>query len=148
MGQAPDAKTIALAMKMVDMLHRIVVGRYVTLPGSIPIVADFRVGRVCLSSGLLKPDDGGSCIRAMELVADVTPIPQPTVRDASARVAAETVGLSLFRVDSLVWQIAEPIYAMRVDAGAARAKVSAFLKECGADDRAADRASRELTVAL
>ena len=148
MGQAPDAKTVALAMKMVDMLHRIVVGRYVTLAGSIPIVADFRVGRVCLSSGLLRAGDDTNCLRAMELVADVTPIPQATVRDAWARVAAEASGLSLFRVDSLVWQIAEPIYQMRHDAEAGRAKISAFLRECGADHGSADRASRELTSAL
>lgn len=55
MRQLPQDKTVAFAMKIFDLMHRIATGRYATFGVDVHIVADLRIARVSLSSGLLRP---------------------------------------------------------------------------------------------
>jgi N-glycosylase/DNA lyase len=147
MRQKPDDKTIAFAMKVFDLQHRIATGRYAQFPTSVPIVADLRIARVSLSSGLLRPTDG-SVQDAMANVTKEGGFDANVVREVWASVAEHTQGISLFRVDSLAWQVAEPVHRLRQQDEAAKEAVVQTLRRYHAPDAIAHVMGAEMTAAL
>jgi N-glycosylase/DNA lyase len=61
----PQAKTVAFAMKVFDLMHRIATGRYVEFPSQVAIVADLRIARITFSSDLL--DAGADMVTVQKL---------------------------------------------------------------------------------
>lgn len=147
MRQQPDAKTIAFAMKVFDLLHKITTGGYASFPANVPIVADLRIARVSLSSGLLRPA-GGSVQDAMVQVTKNGGFDSATVRAVWASVAEHAPGVSLFRIDSLVWQVAEPVHRLRQQGDAAKEAVAQALRRYHAPEAVARDVGAEITVAL
>ncbi len=99
-GADEETKTVAFAMKLVDLLHRIRTGRYIAFQRTVPIIVDLRVARLTLTSGML--DRRG---RPPASKRDWTKEEVGQIRRAWADVARLT-GISLFRIDSVVWQLA------------------------------------------
>lgn len=147
MGQSPDAKTVAFAMKIVDLMHMIKTDAYIQFPADVPIVADFRVARVSLSCGLLRAAEEGA-VSAMSAISDAGAFSPGTVRTVWAEVAKASGTVSLFRIDSLVWQVGEPLYAHRADRPQARGVLRTLLEAYGADVTCAENVADELTFAL
>ena len=135
MRQKPDDKTIVFAMKIFDLMHKAETGRYVRFPANIPIPVDLRIGRVTLACGLIDAPPGKRIDEAMESIDDVLSREKGRILAAWARVSEEAGGLSLFRIDSLVWQVGEPIFKNRLDPEAAKVAISKILEgyACPAD---------------
>jgi N-glycosylase/DNA lyase len=68
MRQLPQTKTVAFAMKVFDLTHRVATGNDALFPADVPIVADLRIARISLSSRLLRPSGG----RVQDEMADLT----------------------------------------------------------------------------
>ena len=113
----------------------------------LPIVADFRVARVSLSSGLLRAAEGGSA-SAMSAIPDARTFSPQAVRTVWAEVARAAGTVSLFRIDSLVWQVGEPLYAHRSDRHQAQAVLRSLLEAYGAEEACAQTVAHELTFEL
>jgi len=148
MRQLPQAKTIAFSMKVFDLMHRTTTGHYATFPPDVPIVADLRIARVSLSSGLLRPADDAPVLAAMAAVAGAETVDQERVRAVWAKVAQAAVRLSLFRIDSLAWQVAEPIYRRRRNRTAAEEAVRSVMDGYRPPDGCAGQVATELVAAL
>ena len=135
MRQKPDDKTIVFAMKIFDLMHKADTDSYVRFPANIPIPADLRIGRVTLSCGLIEAPPGKRIDEAMESIDQVLNREKGRILSAWARVSEKAGGLSLFRIDSLVWQVGEPIFKHRHEPAAARAAVAKILEDyyCPAD---------------
>jgi len=67
---------------------------------------------------------------------------------AWAQVCEHAGGVSLFRIDSLVWQVAADVYAFRADRNEAASRVRTVLSGYGATADAAALLASELTFAL
>ncbi len=67
---------------------------------------------------------------------------------AWARISEEGGGTSLFRIDSLVWQVAEGIYKNRKHPSEATSQTKKMLVGYGAKPETASRVAHELTFAL
>lgn len=141
-----NAKTIAFAMKCFDLLHRTKVGRYASFT-DVPIVADLRVKRISLSSGIVQ-HPGTDVVAAMERYSEVTAEDHPTLLEAWRSVQQAAGGLSLFRIDSLAWQLAAPLYQLRSNKATATQSLSGALVRFGANAATANRIASELTSAL
>jgi len=70
------------------------------------------------------------------------------ILDAWAEVSECAGGLSLFRIDGLVWQVASVIHERRNRPAAAAAGVVAALRDYGASDTSAAQVGAELMRAL
>ena len=70
------------------------------------------------------------------------------ILEAWKAVGESAGGLSLFRVDGLLWEIGERIHQKRRWRTAAREDIAAMLSSRGADERLADALAAELTQAL
>lgn len=147
LNQAPEAKTIAFAMKIFDLMHRSLAGSYVHFPSHVPIVADLRIARISISSGLLEPS-GCSRQQAMTTAGEWLPSTRQDILSAWSAVSEASGWVSLFRIDSLAWQVAAPIYTMRFDRAGAASAVAAMLKSYGATTAVAGDAGVALTAAL
>jgi len=135
MRQKPDDKTIVFAMKIFDLMHKASTGNYVRFPAAIPIPTDLRIGRVTLACGLIDAPPGKRIDEAMESIDEVLSKEKGRILAAWTCVSETAAGLSLFRIDSLVWQVGEPIFRHRRDPAAAKAAVSRILGDycCRAD---------------
>jgi N-glycosylase/DNA lyase len=145
MNQAPQAKTIAFAMKIFDLLHKVATGAYVPFPARVPIVADLRIARVSFSSGLLEPQVGQSVAAAMAQGGTYASSNTGDIIDAWSQVSDAANGLSLFRIDSLIWQIAETIYRYSTDRTAVVQHLLGDLVRVGAQPKVASTLATELT---
>jgi N-glycosylase/DNA lyase len=116
-------------------MHKAETGSYVRFPANIPIPADLRIGRVTISCGLIEVPPGKRVDDAMESIDQVLNREKRRILSAWARISEEAGGLSLFRIDSLVWQVGEPIFKHRRDPATARVTVSKILESysCPAD---------------
>ena len=128
MSQKPDDKTIAFAMKIFDLVHKAETGRYVRFPASIPIPADLRIGRVTLACGLIDIPPGKQISNEMESIEKLLNKEKGRILAAWARVSDAAGGLSLFRIDSLVWQVGEPIFKYRRAPETAKKTISRILE--------------------
>jgi N-glycosylase/DNA lyase len=148
MGQELDAKTIVFSMKIFDLMHKAETGEYISFPTCVPIIVDIRIGRVSFSSALIEPPLGWDIDRAIVGVNELLQRDKKRILSAWACVAEATGGLSLFRIDSLIWQVAEPIFKFRQDRMAAQEAVAATLRHYGCGDDIAWSIGEELTYAL
>lgn len=148
MGQQLDAKTIVFAMKIFDLIHKAETGEYIRFPARVPIIVDIRIGRVSFSSGLIDPPLGWDIDRAMAETNALLQRDKKRILAAWARVSEAAGCLSLFRIDSLVWQVAEPIFKFRKDRSRAQKAVAATLRDYGCGDDIARSIGEELTYAL
>lgn len=147
MGQAPDAKTITFAMKVFDLLHRVVTGRYTQAGEQAPIITDLRIARVSFSAGLLRAPLGLSVVDAVEQAEKLLRQKREPFLHAWEHVR-EQGRLNLFRVDSLLWQFAEPIYERRHACAPARHRIVKTLGDVGCAAPLAETVAYELTWAL
>ena len=147
MKQGRDAKTIVFAMKIFDLLHCASLGEYARFGATVPIVADLRIARLSFSAGVV-PLRGSSVSVAMSDAGTWLRANQPAVIDAWSSISLLAGGLNLFRVDSLAWQLARPVYEHRDDRETARSTITEILQSLGTPHRIARRLAIELTVAL
>lgn len=148
MNTSPNTKTVALAIKMFDLFHKLNAGSYVRFPTRVPIVVDLRIGRISVSSGLLRPASDESVIALMSSANAWVSEQKEVVLDAWAEVARQPGEISLFRIDSLAWQLAEPIYVNRADRVAAVSAVGTILRALGTKADLTPRLCKALTEAL
>lgn len=128
-GPGPVDKTIAFAMKLVDLLHHARTGEYAAL-SNVPIVLDIRIARVSVSSGIVEIPDAAvsaSLENGERLIQDN----RQAFLDAWQEVSNAADGVSLFRIDSLIWQVAKDIFDNRGRRDAAREAVLSTLKPLG-----------------
>jgi N-glycosylase/DNA lyase len=146
MGQRPDAKTIAFAMKCFDLIHKAKTDSYARIVDA-PIIVDLRIVRISLTSGLLRIP-----ARPLpELLQDATNVAtayHAHIVDAWRLVHEGVRDISLFRIDSLLWQVAELISENRGSRSEALARTASALVSTGLDQRAARLVATELTAAL
>ncbi|MFV1995576.1 MAG: N-glycosylase/DNA lyase [Verrucomicrobiales bacterium] len=147
MRQDLHAKTVVFAIKVFDLMHRIATNRYLDFPSRVPIVADLRIARVSLSSGLLSAPNDQQVKEALVQAGKYASKYTAEIIEAWARVSEGAGGLSLFRIDSLVWQVAEGIYKHRGNPPEAMSKTRKMLEGYGASPEAADLVAHELTFA-
>ena len=57
LGQPEEAKTIVMAMKLVDLLELAGAGNYLDFGTEIPLPIDLRIARISLTSGLIAPTE-------------------------------------------------------------------------------------------
>lgn len=147
LNQHKGAKTIVFAIKILDLLHCCLTGRYTDVGLRAPIVADLRIARVTFSSGLLRPVGDVSAADAMAVAeAVMNKHPTPFVRGWD--VVRDRGRLNMLRLDSLLWQVAEPIYRHRYAAPDGRRQVEMRLVLAGATRPLAEAVAQELTFAL
>ncbi|MFO0846915.1 MAG: N-glycosylase/DNA lyase, partial [Gemmataceae bacterium] len=142
-----NAKTIVFALKTLGLLHLAATGRRLALPEQLPIPVDLRVARVSLSAGLIGPPPGVSVLEAIENVEPLIESNRVQMIEAWTEAAAN-VGLSAAEIDSLIWQLGEPLYAHRHSRADAEAALQAHLQLLGAPGPAARAAAHELTQYL
>ena len=58
LGQPEEAKTVVMAMKLVDLLELAGSGNYLDFGAEIPLPIDLRIARISLTSGLIAPGRG------------------------------------------------------------------------------------------
>lgn len=148
MNQPMHAKTIVFAMKMVDLLHRVRTGAYISFETPLPIVADLRIARVSYSSGIVAPPPGLPVLTAVERAARLLAGNRDVHLDAWQTVANEAGGLNLFRVDSLVWQLSAPIYSWRQQPAKVVPEVVRILRRRGASPETAKTVASALAGRL
>jgi N-glycosylase/DNA lyase len=148
MNQPMNAKTIVFAIKIADLLFKIATASYMEFPARVPIVVDLRIARVTYTSGLLTVVSSDELEKTLRTIESSLEVARDSVLDAWAAVSESAGDLSLLRIDSLVWQVAEPIFQMRGNTSAARNTVASTLTVYGAREDAAKRVATELTYAL
>ncbi len=107
LGQPDEAKTIVMAMKIVDLLQLARAGHYLDFGSEIPLPIDLRIARISLTSGLIAPREGGAVGQFMSQAGDIASAQRQLLIQAWRAVAEAAGGLQLLRVDSLAWQLAE-----------------------------------------
>jgi N-glycosylase/DNA lyase len=105
MDAPPEMKTIVFGMKAFEMETLAVTGRYLALNPSMPIIADSRVAKLALTSGIIAG-------KGIAEPGDVSRSHRETLIEAWGQVArsARDAGadfLSPYRLDSMAWQAAE-----------------------------------------
>jgi N-glycosylase/DNA lyase len=133
-------------MKCFDLLHKAATGRYVVIEDA-PIIVDLRIARVSLASGLIEIP-GTSVVQSLQNAPEIASSHHQEIVKAWRDVQRQAGGLSLFRIDSLVWQVAEPIYEERHKKTRAIERVAKILTAFGMERRSATLVANELTASL
>lgn len=107
LGQPEEAKTVVMAMKLVDLLELAGSGHYLDFGTEIPLPIDLRIARISLTSGLIAPATGGSINQFMGRAGEIASEHRQLLIDAWRAVAKAAGNLQLMRLDSLAWQLAE-----------------------------------------
>src|SRR5262249_54871523 len=97
LGQSEEAKTIVMAMKLVDLLELARAGHYLEFGPEIPLPIDLRIARISLTSGLLRPSGGGSIGPLMSRAGDIASEHRQLLIEAWRAVAKAAGGLQLLR---------------------------------------------------
>jgi N-glycosylase/DNA lyase len=148
MNQAPDAKTIVAAMKGLDLMVKIETGQYAPFPETVPLLVDLRIARMSLASGLMgsfAPTDRELLMRRIDLYIEEERV---AILDAWNVVSVGAGKLSLFRIDGLLWQVAEDVHRLRRHPRSAADAVTAKLAGYGAPPDTAALVAAELTAGL
>jgi N-glycosylase/DNA lyase len=148
MNQPMHAKTIAAAMKVFDLMHKIETGTYVSFRARVPILVDLRIARVSLASGLMGRFEAPALERLMVNGQQYAAFEGAAIRAAWAAASEYARGLSLFRIDGLVWQIGDVLHAHRHRTDVAAAGVATVLRKLGAVEPNANQVAAELTYGL
>jgi N-glycosylase/DNA lyase len=107
LGQPEEAKTVVMAMKLVDLLALAGSGNYLDFGAEIPLPIDLRIARISLTSGLIAPAAGGSINHLMGRAGEIASEHRQVLIDAWRAVARAAGNLQVLRLDSLAWQLAE-----------------------------------------
>jgi N-glycosylase/DNA lyase len=107
LGQPEEAKTVVMAMKLVDLLELACSGSYLDFGTEIPLPIDLRIARISLTSGLIAPAAGGSITQLMGRAGEIASEHRQVLIEAWRAVAKAAGDLRLLRLDSLAWQLAE-----------------------------------------
>jgi N-glycosylase/DNA lyase len=107
LGQPEEAKTVVMAMKLVDLLELAGSGNYLDFGTEIPLPIDLRIARISLTSGLIAPAAGGSINQLMGRAGEIASEHRQVLIEAWRAVAKAAGDLRLMRLDSLAWQLAE-----------------------------------------
>lgn len=135
LDSAMDSQTVVLAMKIYDIAHLAHHNEYLEFPLEIPIPSNLHVDRVAHSSGIV--DDGN----------------EEEVIEAWTRVI-ETMSeqldepLSLFRIDSIVFQAGQIIGKHEPDRDAARDSVIEYFESVLLEAGRFNRLATELTATM
>lgn len=125
-------KTVVFAMKVYDIVNLLADGSYRTFPEDVTIPVDFHVRNVTTSAGLVPGDDPDDAA-VSDAWADVT----TAVEDAFQRP------VSVFRIDSIVWQLGQIIYEAETPEPALREFLT---DEIGVEEDVAATLATELTA--
>jgi N-glycosylase/DNA lyase len=109
LGQSEEAKTVVMAMKLIDLLELARTGRYLDFGPEVPLPIDLRIVRISLTSGLIASGQQASLNALMGRAGDIASVQRQLLIDAWRAVAKAAGGLQLLRIDSLAWQIAESV---------------------------------------
>jgi N-glycosylase/DNA lyase len=142
LGQPQEAKTVVMAMKLVDLLELSRDGRYHDFGIAIPLPIDLRIARISLTSGLIAPTGGGSISHLMSRAGDIASERRQLLIEAWRAVATAAGGLQLLRIDSLAWQLAEVASTSQWESDVAKRLI-----EAGSSAVAARRLAAELNWA-
>jgi N-glycosylase/DNA lyase len=142
LGQPEEAKTVVMAMKLVDLLELARGGLYLDFGADIPLPVDLRIARISLTSGLIAPGQGGSIGHLMSRAGDIASEQRQLLIEAWRAVSRAAGDLQLLRVDSLAWQLAEGAGASEWES-----VVTKRLTEAGAPPDTARRLAAELNWA-
>lgn len=107
LGQPEEAKTVVMAMKLVDLLELAGSGNYLDFGTEIPLPIDLRIARISLTSGLIAPAGGGSINQFMGRAGEIASEHRQVLIEGWRAVAKAAGDLRLLRLDSLAWQLAE-----------------------------------------
>lgn len=107
LGQPEEAKTVVMAMKLVDLLELAGSGNYLDFGTDIPLPIDLRIARISLTSGLIASAAGGSIDQLMGRAGEIASEHRQVLIEAWRAVARAAGDLQLLRLDSLAWQLAE-----------------------------------------
>lgn len=113
----PSSKTLVFSVKALDMASLVTRGRHLEVPDFMPIPVDAHVRDVALSSGIVRSADRGAIIRAWQLVMEA-------VRENMG----DERGVSVFSLDSLVWQIGSEMSGARRRGRSPLDEVSDYLR--------------------
>ncbi|MGE0816172.1 MAG: N-glycosylase/DNA lyase [Vicinamibacterales bacterium] len=143
LDQRPEAKTVVMAMKLADLLNFARTGAYLDFDTGMALPVDLRIARVSLTSGLVATRDGRPARQMLENVEDIASTYQTLLLEAWRAVATAAGGLSLLRIDSLLWQLGELV--ARSDGNAI---TRAYLERSGCPPETAGGLAQELSEAL
>jgi len=144
LGNRPDQKTIAFAMKVLDLISLLVNGSYANFPRNVPIPLDVHVARMALYSGIIK---GGGSETSGQVIQRNRGVFLRAWGDVAERVS-ETLGrrISPLRIDSLVWQLSkEAQKASYRRKHAIRYIIKYLVNAANIDENAAKNVAKELT---
>ncbi|RKD86251.1 N-glycosylase/DNA lyase [Halopiger aswanensis] len=130
-----DKKTVVLAVKAYDEFNLIVNGEYLDLPTDVPIPCDLQVKRVARAAGIVEDESTGI---VMDAWADVM--------DQVNAILERPV--SMFRVDSIVWQAGQIISDHNDQKNPSQQALRTHFKNTGLSEEQAQRLAREFTITL
>jgi len=99
------SKTVVFPLKVLDLLSLITRGRYLRIPPLVPIPLDIHIERMAISSGVVEFDehDGEECGQAIRRAWT------EVLRAVNEQLGDEGP-VSIFRIDSLIWQAGREAY--------------------------------------
>ena len=118
-------KTVVFSMKVFDLIHLMLKGKYLDFPEDIPIPVDFHIRNVAISSGIVDENASDDEVRRawMNVLREVNKCISPKI--------------NLLRIDSVVWQVGKIMYENNFDRNRVRKElVKLFVYEIGANEKA------------
>lgn len=142
LGQSEEAKTVVMAMKLIDLLKLARTGHYLDFGPEVPLPVDLRIAKISLTSGLVASGQPTSLNVLMGRAGDIASVQRHVLINAWRAVAKAAGGLQLLRIDSLAWQLAESVSSSEWESAIARRLI-----EAGSPPDAARRLAAELNWA-
>jgi len=117
-------KTVVFSMKVFDLIHFMLKGKYLDFPLDIPIPVDFHIRNVAISSGIIDENASDEEVRRAWM---------NILREVNKRISPK---INLLRIDSVVWQVGKIMYENNFDKNRVRKKlVKLFVYEIEADEK-------------
>lgn len=140
LNQHPDAKTVVMAMKIVDLMHLAKHEEYLDFGADVPLPVDLRIARLSLTSGLVHDSQGQPISHRDKDANEVASTNRPMLVEAWRSVSQAAGGISLLRIDSLAWQLAEHVKGVQPDN-----LITQHLLDVGCSRAVASKLASELT---
>jgi len=142
MHQKMSAKTIAFAMKVMDLISLIITGSYADFPKDPPIPFDVHVARMTYYSGIVNvPALTGD---ASERYSNIVRVAWSLVAEHVTKLLSRRV--SVLRIDSLIWQLSKVAASGGYVRSSAQRLIAKYLLSAGAPEHAAAQVAEELTL--
>ena len=151
MNNPMDYKTIAFAMKVLDLISLISNGHYAEFPIDPPIPVDDHVARMSIYSGIIHVE---KLLKTPEEVKEAaSKISKNLIIRAWGTIAEKTsakIGksISVLRVDSLVWQLSKVASTVKYRKNAAVKAIQLYLVEIGINAEAALKIAEEMSYSM